>query len=507
MPAALRLLIGALWLSATGVSARFSANTEVDHRRDFAESVQPRQPDEGASDTRQSLITFADPRAKAFEVDGKKIPDVHWDAGRSWAGLMPISGDANETRKLFFWYVSFVACSAGLLYATVTVAYYGRFWPTTDPESLKNLVFWTNGGPGCSSLEGFLQENGPISWSWGQAEPTPNPWSWTQLSNMLWVEQPVGTGFSQGEPTINDDNALAAQVAGFLEQFLDIFSELKGSNFWVTGESYAGFFVPYIANYLYENPSPDLQLKGIWMADPSLTWDLVHQSIPSLGFVQANRNVFPFNSTFMAQLQNMSDACGFTDYFDRYVRYPPWGQLPFPVGATVDPVTRIVGECPRLAALDAEIHLLQPVSVERPLSPLPHHHPVSDEHSRTEVQTAINAPTMHWKTCNHAVYADPETGELSEVDPSVPSALSVLPNVIEKSERVVIVHGLAGFQSPIEEESFLVDDMGVFGHTHTERGLTYVEMFYSGHMAPQFVPWATYQTMAYVLGKRDSPSA
>ncbi len=50
---------------------------------------------------------------------------------------------------------------------------------------------------------------------------------------------------------------------------------------------------------------------------------------------------------------------------------------------------------------------------------------------------------MHWKTCNHAVYANPKTGALSEDDPSVPSALSVLPNVIEKSERVVIVHGLA----------------------------------------------------------------
>ena len=45
------------------------------------------------------------------------------------------------------------------------------------------------------------------------------------------------TGFSQGEPSISNDDELAAQVAGFLEQFLDIFSELKGSNFWVTGES------------------------------------------------------------------------------------------------------------------------------------------------------------------------------------------------------------------------------------------------------------------------------
>lgn len=77
--------------------------------------------------------------------------------------------------------------------------------------------------------------------------------------------------------------------------------------------------VPYIANYLYEHPGQvDLNLKGIWIADPSLSYNFVQEDIPALQFVQANRNVFPFNSTFMAQLQNMSDVCGYTDYLDEY---------------------------------------------------------------------------------------------------------------------------------------------------------------------------------------------
>lgn len=42
----------------------------------------------------------------------------------------------------------------------------------------------------------------PITWSWGQAKPTVNEYSWTNLSSMLWVEQPVGTGFSQGTPNL-----------------------------------------------------------------------------------------------------------------------------------------------------------------------------------------------------------------------------------------------------------------------------------------------------------------
>ena len=112
------------------------------------------------------------------------------------------------------------------------------FFPPGPQGSLDDLIFWygkgfisptgdilmlysqrTNGGPGCSSLEGLLQENGvsvfrhrdlsfsltfmqPMSWSWGQAKPTQNQFSWTNLSSVLFVEQPVGTGFSQGTPNI-----------------------------------------------------------------------------------------------------------------------------------------------------------------------------------------------------------------------------------------------------------------------------------------------------------------
>jgi hypothetical protein len=39
---------------------------------------------------------------------------------------------------------------------------------------------------GCSSLEGFFQENGRIIWTWGQFAPTINPYSWVNLTNMLW---------------------------------------------------------------------------------------------------------------------------------------------------------------------------------------------------------------------------------------------------------------------------------------------------------------------------------
>ncbi|EIN06453.1 alpha/beta-hydrolase [Punctularia strigosozonata HHB-11173 SS5] len=472
---------------------------------------------------RESTITFSNPKAREFLVDGTKLPDVPFDAGPSWSGLMPISGDPNETRKLFFW-----------------------FWPTRNASNVDDLVFWTNGGPGCSSLEGFFQENGPITWNWGQSAPTENPWSWTNLSNVLWVEQPVGTGFSQGTPNITNDDELAEQVAGFLSQFLEVFSELKGSNFYVSGESYAGFYVPYIANWIYEHPSTvDLKLKGIWIADPSLTYGVVQEQIPALRFAQANRNLFPFNSSFYAQLQNVSDTCGYTDYLD-FVTYPPTGQLPFP--AAVEPGTfgTIQRSCDIFDSIINEVTKLNPafniyrISDTWPIVWSVLGFPRATQEfiyfNRTDVQDAIHAPHIEWSTCaSGSVYVSATGGRGR--DQSIPSTLSVLPNVIEKSERTVIQHGLAassdrfradmiliaegtriaiqnmtwgglqGFQTPIEPETFVVENMGVYGNMHQERNLTYVEFFFSGHMTPQFVPWATFQTIGYLLGKRPSPSA
>jgi len=139
---------------------------------------------------------------------------------------------------------------------------------------------------------------------------------------------------------------------------------------------------------------------------------------------------------------------------------------------------------------------------------------------RPDVKRAIHAPEVKWTECS-------DVDVFPRGDGSLPSALSVLPNVIEKSQRSVIVHGLAdfiliaegtriviqnmtwngkqGFQTPIASDSFIIDGVGALGNTHTERGLTYFEVALSGHMVPQFSPKAAFQTMQYLMGFRKNP--
>lgn len=134
-------------------------------------------------------------------------------------------------------------------------------------------MIWLNGGPGCSSLEGFLQENGPISWQYGTPHPVYNPWNWATLTNMVWVEQPVGTGFTQGTPTATSEEEAAAQFLGFFKNFLETF-DLTNRKVYIAGESYAGKYIPYFADaMLAKNDSKYYDVKGILIYDPSVASD------------------------------------------------------------------------------------------------------------------------------------------------------------------------------------------------------------------------------------------
>jgi carboxypeptidase D len=54
---------------------------------------------------------------------------------------------------------------------------------------------------------------------------------------VLWIDSPLGTGWSTGAPAAANEHDVSAQLVGFLQQFLGVFSEMKGKNLYLTGES------------------------------------------------------------------------------------------------------------------------------------------------------------------------------------------------------------------------------------------------------------------------------
>jgi len=118
--------------------------------------------------------------------------------------------------------------------------------PTNDP-----VTIWFNGVPGCSSLLGFFQENGPNLVD-PELEPThqENEYSWNLKSNMLYIESPAGVGYSIWNTTdtkVTNDTIQSEDAITAVLDWYSKYPEFKPNQLFVSGESYGGIYVPYLA--------------------------------------------------------------------------------------------------------------------------------------------------------------------------------------------------------------------------------------------------------------------
>lgn len=85
---------------------------------------------------------------------------------------------------------------------------------------------------------------------------------------MLWIEYPVGVNFAVGNVTATGEEDTAADFIGFYKNFMSIFG-MKNHKTYVTGESYAGRYVPYVSSAILDQPDKSLfNLGGALMYDP-----------------------------------------------------------------------------------------------------------------------------------------------------------------------------------------------------------------------------------------------
>uniref|UniRef100_A0A2I3S5W7 Carboxypeptidase n=1 Tax=Pan troglodytes TaxID=9598 RepID=A0A2I3S5W7_PANTR len=129
-----------------------------------------------------------------------------------------------------------------------------------DPEN-SPVVLWLNGGPGCSSLDGLLTEHGPFLVQPDGVTLEYNPYSWNLIANVLYLESPAGVGFSYSDDKFYATNDTEVAQSNFeaLQDFFRLFPEYKNNKLFLTGESYAGIYIPTLAVLVMQDPSMNLQ--------------------------------------------------------------------------------------------------------------------------------------------------------------------------------------------------------------------------------------------------------
>jgi cathepsin A (carboxypeptidase C) len=121
--------------------------------------------------------------------------------------------------------------------------------PANDP-----VVLWMTGGPGCSSEVALFGENGPCQVNKEGSNTTLNPYSWNSNANLLYIDQPSGTGFSYpATSTDHDEAGVATDMYDFLQQFFKEHTQYQNLDFYTFGESYAGHYVPAVTHKIWEN--------------------------------------------------------------------------------------------------------------------------------------------------------------------------------------------------------------------------------------------------------------
>ncbi|KAJ0246206.1 hypothetical protein HA466_0177650 [Hirschfeldia incana] len=215
---------------------------------------------------------------------------------RQYAGYVDV--DSERGRSLFYYFVE----------------------ADTQPET-KPLTLWLNGGPGCSSVGGgAFTELGPFYPTGDGRGLRINSMSWNRASNLLFVESPAGVGWSYSNTSSDyntGDETTAKDMLVFLLRWFSKFPELKGHDFFLTGESYAGHYIPQLADAIHsynrKSSGFKINVKGIAIGNPLLKLETdtsaAYEFLWSHGIISDEHRHAIIRQCDFTSLPNISKEC------------------------------------------------------------------------------------------------------------------------------------------------------------------------------------------------------
>ncbi|KAF8986367.1 hypothetical protein BGZ46_005552 [Entomortierella lignicola] len=439
------------------------------------------------------VSAFTDP-APQYRIDTTKLPGL--DSGLTalpqWSGQLPV-GSGNT---LFFWYVQ-----------------------ASNPNST-NLIFWHNGGPGCSSMEGLFEENGPYRSSDGGNTWTLNPSSWHNQGHVVYIDQPFGTGFSHNSTVVPNEDSIGDTMVQFYLSFFAAFPQTKTMNMFITGESYAGRYVPYMAKHVLayntQNPSSKINLKALAIGNAYIDTSPNNDYIGLLPYLQAHPWLYGNSNSWLTSAQSIVSQMKTTSNC-----------------ATAQSDTTVSSACVRL---ENKFYNSQPNPVNYPLdssctnggSPLyydPYNIAITDCNQAQidmslaqasweyylnlkQVQAQIHiGASQSYSDCvniNSGIYrSDPSIvpkyflGSLIDGGLKVTLYSGLLDTVVPHTLTELAISqitwgGKQGFASTSTTPVYAGSSSTQSGSYHSERGLSYVTVNNAGHMVPRDDPLTAY---------------
>ncbi|KAI0629365.1 alpha/beta-hydrolase [Trametes polyzona] len=244
-----------------------------------------------------------------FEVKGS-LPNVTWSLPRNFAGNIPVNRAGHPNDTLFFWAFE---KENGSLTA-------GANQRANEPWGI-----WLNGGPGSSSLIGLTSENGPVHIN-ADFSAQKNNFSWNTLADYIWVDQPVGVGFSTSDSAgyVHDEDEMGRDFMGFLSNLVKVFPSLKTRPMHLTGESYAGTYIPYIMKAYFGLQNPPVRITKFAIGDGTVGSGEVFEIVPTVTTIETYPQLIGYDPAVFEYFREQEHLCG----YDLNLTYPQNGHFP-----------------------------------------------------------------------------------------------------------------------------------------------------------------------------------
>ncbi|KAI3846218.1 hypothetical protein MKW92_031860 [Papaver armeniacum] len=416
-------------------------------------------------------------------------------------------------------------------YVTVDEVYekalfYWFFEATKSPEQ-KPLVLWLNGGPGCSSVGfGEAQELGPFLVSKG-SDLKFNNYTWNKAANLLFLEAPAGVGFSYSNKTIDTygDNVTAQNSYTFLLNWFKRFPQYKSSEFYIAGESYAGHYVPQLAEVIFDAnemaaKEDYINLKGFMIGNALLDDDTDQTGMIDYAWGHAlisDKLYSEIKENCDFSKENYTKECldplvnGYYGLYsmniDMYSLYTPTCPQGNPNFTSNVAALGLLSKSPSRS----EILRKMPAGYD----------PCSQNHATTyfnrpDVQEALHANVTNisrsWSLCNNAINIG--------WNDSSPSILPVIKKLIDGGLRIWVYSGDTDGRVPVTSTRYTLNKLAlnitlhwspwynqkqIGGWTIVYEGLTFVTVRGAGHQVPTFAPKRSLQLIRHFLANKRLP--
>ncbi|CUM64177.1 uncharacterized protein PRCAT00001770001 [Priceomyces carsonii] len=401
------------------------------------------------------------------------------------------------------------------------------YWKYSDqnklPENKKRSIFWLNGGPGCSSMDGALMEAGPFRIN-DELKVTYNNGSWHKLADMIFVDQPAGTGFSFSDEYSKTLDESTAVFMKFLEKYFEVFPEELDNEVYIAGESYAGQYIPYIAervlkrNKELKKNEKIYNLKGLLIGNGWIS--PVDQGLSYLPFSYQAGLIREDNSRWgellrkQERCQKLRDKIDGAQDLNTALKYEDQENVCENILTTILEATSEDNQC--INMYDYTLRDSYPSCGMNWPPDLKNVNPfLRDDKVMEDLNIAHKAK---WMECSGKVSRNLDSNPVPSIY-LLPKILSEIPIVLFNGNRDIICNylgtenlikrlewnGKVGFSEDTEAMNWIYDNKTA-GYIKSERNLTFINVFDSSHMVPFDKPDVSRSLIDIITGNFDIES-